>query len=853
MEHATHALGPILVEHASYLWLIPLFPLLGAVVNLFFGRHFERSGHKRLVHLVAVGAMWLSFLVALAAFVQMLRLPAERRFLQDTLWNLFAAGRVTVDFAFALDPLSMMMTLIITFIGALIHVFSIGYMWVDEAKAYWRFFAWLNLFVFAMLLLVMGDNFVVMFFGWEGVGLCSYGLIAYYYTDREKAAAGMKAFVVNRFGDFGFLAGLLLLFWGMGGAWAFSGQAGGERYLATAGVNAMAPAADSTTSLALAPAVDTSGEEGIAGEHAVGAEQGEGEHAAPAEHAPAAQEGAGAHPAPGAAAAQVRVGPTLNFRELRDQVVIEKTGMAEHLKGQKVWGFGLLALVGIFLFVGAMGKSAQLPLYVWLPDAMAGPTPVSALIHAATMVTAGVYMVARLNFIFALSQSAMGWVALIGTLTAVFAASIGFFQYDIKKVLAYSTVSQLGFMFIGVGVGIYWAGAYHLLTHAFFKACLFLGSGSVILGCHHEQDMRKMGGLKKYMPITRWTYLVACWAIAGFPWASGFYSKDEILWKAFTSGHLKLFGFPTPWLGPAIYLAGIVAATGTSFYMFRSYFMTFTGEYRGGQGHGHEHGEDPHASVAAPHHADPHGHHDAHPAPDPAPAHAVHAHDAHAPAHAEHGGHGHTPHESPWTITLVLVVLAAGAVLAGLLGLPAAWTGHEPLLESWLSPSVPAEIAFIEKPHSMEFLFQAIGVGAGAVGFFFAWLFYKDGKSAVPARVKERFLGAWTVVYNKYYVDELYDLVVIRPSLAFARAMSWFDGRIIDWLVNMAGTITRGFAGIDGWIDKWFVDGAVNAVATLTIDGGRALRHIQTGRIQTYLYGALAGGLAVILLNFLIH
>jgi len=512
----------------------------------------------------------------------------------------------------------------------------------------------------------------------------------------------------------------------------------------------------------------------------------------------------------------------------------------------------------MFLFVGAMGKSAQLPLYVWLPDAMAGPTPVSALIHAATMVTAGVYMVARLNFIFALSPSAMGWVALIGTLTAVFAASIGFFQYDIKKVLAYSTVSQLGFMFIGVGVGIYWAGAYHLLTHAFFKACLFLGSGSVILGCHHEQDMRKMGGLKKYMPITRWTYLIACWAIAGFPWASGFYSKDEILWKAFTSEHLALFGVATPWLGTAIYIAGILAATGTSFYMFRSYFMTFTGEYRGGAGHAHEHGEDPHASVAAPHHADPRGHHDAHTAPDPAHVahgHAGHGHDAHghAPAHAEHGGHGHTPHESPWTITLVLTVLAAGAILVSFLGLPAAWTGHEPLLEHWLSPSIPAEIAFAEKPHSMEFLFQAIGVGAGAVGFFFAWLLYKDAKSTVPARLKERFIAAWTVVYNKYYVDELYDLVVIRPSLAFARAMSWFDGHIIDWLVNLAGSITRGFAGIDGWIDKWFVDGTVNAVATLVIDGGRALRRVQTGRIQTYLYGALVGGLAVILLNFLIH
>jgi NADH-quinone oxidoreductase subunit L len=833
MEHeATHAveaarsLGPILVHHASYLWLIPLFPLVGSFINAVFGWQFERAGKKHLVHVIGVGAMVLSFLVALRAFVQMLGMEEGHRFLQDTLWNMLTAGRLSVDLAFALDPLSMMMVLIITFIGTLIHVFSIGYMWDDEAKAYWRFFMWLNLFVFSMLLLVMGDNFAVMFFGWEGVGLCSYGLIAYYYTDREKAAAGMKAFVVNRFGDFGFVIGLLLLFWGLGGAW--TAAHGKQQYEPREGVNAVVSASNAAELAAAVPTVDV----------------GEGQ--------------------------KVKVGPTLNFRELRDQVVIEKTGIAEHLKNEKVWGFALLALIGAFLFVGAMGKSAQIPLYVWLPDAMAGPTPVSALIHAATMVTAGVYMVARLNFIFALSPSAMGWVAVVGAATALFAASIGFFQYDIKKVLAYSTVSQLGFMFIGVGVGAYWAGTYHLLTHAFFKATLFLGSGSVILGCHHEQDMRKMGGLKKHMPITRWTYLIACWAIAGFPWASGFYSKDEILWKAFTSGHLELFGVAVPWLGQLIYAAGIVAATGTSFYMFRSYYMTFTGEYRGGAGHAHEHGEDPHASVAAPHHADPHGLHDAHPQPDPvhghvhaahgaAPhvGHAAAAHDAHAAhghdAHASHGAHGHTPHESPWTIVGVLAALAAGAVLVSLLGIPAAWTGHEPVLERWLSPVITAEVAFIEKPHSMEYLFQAIGVGAGVVGWFFAMLFYKDNKSLVPARTKERFLGAWTVVYNKYYVDEAYARIVIAPSLAFGRLMSWFDGHVIDWLVNFAGAVTRVFANIDGAIDKYIVDGAVNAVANVTIEGGRALRRVQTGRIQTYLYGALAGGLVVILLNFLVH
>jgi NADH-quinone oxidoreductase subunit L len=789
MEHTAHQLGPILVHPAGYLWLIPLFPLIGAAINATVGLRLQRAYGKKAVHTIAIGAMVLSFLVAVRAFAQMLGLDAEHRFLQDTLWNVLTAGRLTVDFGFALDPLSMMMVLIITFIGTLIHVFSVGYM--AEEQPYWRFFAWLNLFVFSMLLLVMGDSFAMMFFGWEGVGLCSYLLISYYYTDPEKAAAGMKAFVVNRIGDFGFLAGLLLLFWALGGAWSPRDDMRGADYHPAAGANAVAGASTAAESLALAPVVDG-----------------------------------------------IRVGPTMNFRELRDQVVIEKTGVKKHLEESTFWGFALLTVVGMLLFVGAMGKSAQLPLYVWLPDAMAGPTPVSALIHAATMVTAGVYMVARLNFLFVLSPSAMGWVAFVGALTAVFAASIGFFQYDIKKVLAYSTVSQLGFMFIGVGVGAYWAGVYHLLTHAFFKATLFLGSGSVILGCHHEQDMRKMGGLRKYMPTTHWTYLVACIAIAGFPVANGFYSKDEILWKAFTSEHLALFGHPLPWLGPAIYLVGILTATGPSFYMFRSYYMTFTGEYRGGQGHG-AHGHDDHGAHAAP----AHDAHDAH-------GHGA-AHDDHG--HGGHGAHGGSPHESPRTITWVLATLAIGSVLTLFLGLPALWTHAPPALEHWLEPALTAEVAFAEKPHALEWVFQGLGILAGAVGWFFARLLYKDGRSHVPARLLERWKGAWTVVYNKYYVDELYDAVVIRPSVFFARFLSWFDGHVIDWLVNFAGWITRLFANVDGAIDKYLVDGAVNAVAAATIESGRALRRIQTGRIQTYLYGALAGGLAVVLLNFLIR
>ncbi len=761
---AASELSPLVTRAAGYLWLIPFFPLLGAVINATLGVPMQRRFGKGTVHTISIGAMVLSFVVAAVAALELLGLPAEHRFLQDTLWNMLSAGQVRVDLGFALDPLSMMMTMVITFIGTLIHVFSTGYM-ADE-PSYWRFFAYLNLFVFSMLLLVMGDNLVLMFFGWEGVGLCSYLLIAFWYSDAQKAAAGMKAFVTNRFGDFGFILGLLLLFWALGGSWR-AGPSGKLTYLANDD----------------------------------GAQVTAGEGQTPPQHAD--------HPELSQASSPVRVGPTLNFRELRDQIVIRSTGVAAKLKAQRIYGFGLLAVVGVLLFVGAMGKSAQLPLHVWLPDAMAGPTPVSALIHAATMVTAGVYMVARLNFIFALSPTAMGWIALVGALTALFAASIGFFQYDIKKVLAYSTVSQLGFMFIGVGVGAYWAGAYHLLTHAFFKATLFLGSGSVILGCHHEQDMRKMGGLGRLMPVTRWTYLVACWAIAGFPWASGFYSKDEILWKAFSQESMALLGIPAPHLGQLIFVMGILAATGTSYYMFRSYYMTFTGAYRGaGQGHAQEHG---------------------------------------------HGGHGAVPHESPRALTLVLVTLAGGAVLAAVLGLPAAWTGHAPLLERWLEPTLPATVHFAEHGRTTELLFQLIGVLAGLVGWVCARALYRDGRSEVPARLLARWRGIWNVVYHKYFVDELYQATVLRGSLALARTLAWFDRWIIDGIVGLVGAITRTLANLDGVIDRYLVDGAVNLVAAAILALGRVLRRAQTGRIQTYLYGALVGAIALVLFTFLIR
>jgi NADH-quinone oxidoreductase subunit L len=809
------------VAHAievSWLWLIPLFPLVGSALNVAFGPRLQKQYGKRANHLIAVGAMLLSCVVAEVAFWKMFAAQPADRFFENHLWTMWQSGVLRVDLTFGLDPLGMMMTMIVTHVATLIHIYSTGYM-ADE-PAYWRFFMWLNLFVFSMLLLVMGSNFVVMFFGWEGVGLCSYGLIAFWYTDLEKAKAGLKAFVVNRFGDFGFIIGLFILFWSLSGVWA-------------QGTNKYVP------------------ERGLAG----------------------AIRGSAAEPARISGSGTV-MGPTLEFRELRNQISDPRTGMAERLEGMKLWGFPVLALICILFFVGATGKSAQLPLFVWLPDAMAGPTPVSALIHAATMVTAGVYMVARLNFLFALSPPAMTVVAVVGVLTAIFAASIGFFQYDIKKVLAYSTVSQLGFMFIGVGVGAYWAGVFHLMTHAFFKACLFLCSGSVILACHHEQDMRKMGGLRKYTPITRWTYLAACWAIAGFPWASGFYSKDEILWKAWTAENLTAH-----WIGPAIYIVGAIAALGTSFYMFRSYYMTFTGEYRGGHGHeDKERMEDPHA-MAAHAHADQAVHagsraaaaadvhqiaHQHGVSGGAAPAdHAVAA--VQATAAASHGhddqpdahGHGGTPHESPNSMTYVLAALAFAAVIAGFVfGWPAAWgTGHEPALERWLAPSLPAaeHVKFAEPGRATEYLFQFLGLAIAALGWFAARVLYLDNQSTVPARLKELFPRAWSVVFNKYYVDELYDATVVRGSVVLSRILYWLDQNLIDGLVNFMGFLGRSVAYLDSAIDRYVVDGAVNGIASLTWNSGKQLRRLQTGHIQSYLFGALGGAIAFVIIQYVIR
>jgi NADH-quinone oxidoreductase subunit L len=692
MEHGIHQLGPILVERVSTLWLIPLFPLVGAAINATVGLHLQRAFGKRAVHAIGVGAMVLSLLVALLTFAQMVGLPAERRFLQDTLWNLFTAGRLTVDLAFALDPLSMTMVLIITFVGTLIHVFSIGYM--AEEAPYWRFFAWLNLFVFSMLLLVMGENFAVMFFGWEGVGLCSYLLISYYHTDPEKAAAGMKAFIANRIGDFGFLAGLLVLFWALGGSWTPRDDMRGGDYRPDPQMAALAGATTAEQSRQLAPVVDG-----------------------------------------------IPVGPTLSFRELRDQIVVEKTGVREHLQGQTLWGFGVLAVIGILLFVGAMGKSAQIPLYVWLPDAMAGPTPVSALIHAATMVTAGVYMVARLNFLFALSPSAMGWVAFIGALTALFAATIGFFQYDIKKVLAYSTVSQLGFMFVGVGSGAYYAGVLHLVTHAFFKACLFLGAGSVMHGMGDDTDIRNMGGLGRRMPHTRWTFLVATLAITGVVPLSGFFSKDAILAGALFAHNRMSLAYP--WVGPTAWALGTLAAAGTAFYMMRLYALTFSGEPR-----------------------------------------------------TEAARHAHESSPVLWGPLAVLAVLSAVGLV---LGLPGEGPWGE-LFRRFTDPNfAPAlrRLSVGAAAHHAAWPFLVAWVVALVFGGL-GWAMYAGPLRAVPGRFAEALPGLHRFAAEKFRVDELYDALLVRPLGAVARLL-WRagDAFVIDGiLVNGTARAAQAFARI---------------------------------------------------------
>ena len=649
------------------LWLIPVLPLAGAAINGFLGKKSSREGVTAVALLFSGAAFAMALWVA--AHFSSLVLPYH-----EFVAHWIRSGNFSADFAFYLDQLSLVMLLVVTGVGFLIHIYSVGYMWDDPS--YYRFFSYLNLFMFFMLTLVLASNYLLMFIGWEGVGLASYLLIGFWFTKDAAASAGKKAFIVNRIGDFGFLIALFLLIKHFG---------------------------------------------------------------------------------------------SLDF----DQMFRSISPL-----GAETASAGLLTAIGILLMVGACGKSAQIPLYVWLPDAMEGPTPVSALIHAATMVTAGVYMVSRSHVIFERAPSALMVVAIIGTLTAFFAATIGIAQTDIKKVLAYSTISQLGYMFMACGVGAFSAGIFHLMTHAFFKGLLFLGAGSVIHAVGGEQDMRKMGGLRSYIPWTFLTMSIATLAIAGFPPLAGFFSKDEILWKVFSSEHGS-------WV---LWLIGVVTAFITSFYMFRLWFMTFFGDYRGAQ-------------------ADTSG----------------------------HGSHGHGgPHESPMVMLVPLAILAVLSIVGG-------WVGIGNRFDNFLAPvfelpfrSVivgtqggstgplvsPAQSAAEVSGH-MELYLTAVSVAVALLGFYLAYLLYHK-RQDLPQKIADALGGFYKAVVHKYYIDELYAALFVKPLIDGSTRILWQD------------------------VDRKIIDAAVNDAG----DGARQVsdevRHMQSGNIRSYAAWIAAGSAVVI-------
>ena len=658
-----------------HLWLIPLLPLAGAAINGLFGKRFSR-GLVTAVALTFCGAAFaMALWVAAQVFFSSLPLPHI-----ENVATWLRSGDFSVDYSFALDQLSLVMLLVVTGVGFLIHIYSVGYMWTEGG--FYRFFSYLNLFMFFMLTLVLASNYLLMFIGWEGVGLASYLLIGFWFTRDSAAAAGKKAFIVNRIGDFGFLIALFLMIKHFG---------------------------------------------------------------------------------------------SLDFQTVFDAA---KPYAAE------TSGIGFLTAIALLLMVGACGKSAQIPLYVWLPDAMEGPTPVSALIHAATMVTAGVYMVARSHVIFEHAPSAMMVVAIIGTLTAFFAATIGIAQTDIKKVLAYSTVSQLGYMFMACGVGAFSAGIFHLMTHAFFKGLLFLAAGSVIHAVGGEQDMRKMGGLWKKIPWTWITMLIATCAIAGIPFLSGFYSKDEILWRA----------YQVNWV---YWLVGVTTAFMTSFYMFRLMFMTFAGEYRGTE-ESHEH-----ADHAGPSHAGA-----------PAPP-----------------GHGHgCIHESPWVMLGPLVVLALLSICGGWIG------AHR--IEQFLSPatgsvqtaaesSAAAESASAPAASSpaeesgRETLLTGVSVAAGLLGLLLAWLLYSR-MPGLPDRIAASAQGLYSAVANKYWIDELYATILVKPLIGISRVVFWRT------------------------VDQGLIDGTLEASADSARELSDEVRHMQSGNLRSYAGWIAIGATSVI-------
>ena len=603
------------------LWLIPFFPLVGFLLNGLFGKRLP----KRAVSLIAVGSVALSFVYVIALLLKLNPLTTSYA---EHYFNWIQSGFLQIGFDLAVDRLTAVMLLVVTGVGLLIHIYAVGYM-ADES-GYYRFFSYFNLFMFFMLMLVLAANLLVMFVGWEGVGLCSYLLVGFYFPEKFASDAANKAFIVNRIGDFGFSLGMFLA---------------------------------------------------------------------------------------------VVVFRTLDFGKIAAAIStmpVEATA-------------GVITAITLLLFVGATGKSAQLPLYVWLPDAMAGPTPVSALIHAATMVTAGVYMVTRVSFLYDHAPHAMTVVALIGLFTAVFAATIGITQNDIKRVFAYSTVSQLGYMFLGVGLGAYSAGIFHLMTHAFFKALLFLGAGSVIHGLGGEQDLRHMGGLRKYMRITFLTLGVASLAISGFPFFSGFFSKDAILSAAYVKA---------PWM----FWVGALTAGLTAFYVFRAYFMAFFGKYRG----------------------------------------------------------HHHPHESPKVMTVPLIILALLSFAGGWINVP-----------RWLSPAFP----LMQQENLTPMI---ISSSLGIIGILVAWFVYV-ARPGLAESLKIAFGPIYTLVANKYYVDEIYSNLIVKPLEATSRIVLWrgVDEALIDSsLVNGLGHVVR------GW--------------------GALFRRLQSGSIRNYATWILAGGLLVI-------
>ena len=669
---------------ALHLWLIPLIPFLGFLLNGLVGRKLPRPA----VSAIALIATAIPFALAANAWLQFksLSLPYVER--ASIPW--IATSTFHADFAFSLDQLSMIMVLIVTGVGFLIHLYSVGYMAHEDG--FYRFFAYLNLFMFFMLTLVLSENFLLLFVGWEGVGLASYLLIGFYFQKDSAANAGKKAFIVNRIGDFGFLLAMFLLIQHFG---------------------------------------------------------------------------------------------TLSFSEVFSQITAHPE-----------WHGGILTAIALLLVVGATGKSAQIPLYVWLPDAMEGPTPVSALIHAATMVTAGIYLVVRSHVLFDRAPIALAVVAVIGAATAFFAATIGIVQTDIKRVLAYSTISQLGYMFMACGAAAYSAAIFHLLTHAFFKALLFLAAGSVIHAVAGEQDMRKMGGLRKFTPITFWTMTAGVIAISGLPPFAGFFSKDEILAEVFRSPSLG------PTLGHFLWFVGFVTAFMTSFYMFRLWYLTFFGTYRGG-----------HETNAA-----------------------GHGHDSH-----HHAGQ---PHESPWVMLTPLVILAILSFVGGWVGVPEVLHGHDEI-GHFLAPvthgqalsfeqatvantagtlqQLPAESAAAAPADSgTELALSGLSVLAGLLGLFFADLLYRR-KPELPAKLAAKIRGIHWLVENKYWVDEIYSGFVVKPVLFVSKYALWV------------------------FFDRGLVDGAGAGIGGLNIGLGSLVRRIQSGNIRSYA-GWLAFGAAALLL-----